>query len=602
MTAKVTASLTGVTKTYATGAGKYVRALADVTFALESKHRLTAVIGPDGSGKSTLLKLLCGLEVADVGSVATLEKTPDPDDPDLLMRIAFMPQQLGLYQELSCEENLLLIAQLRGLAEDEAKAKSDALLKLTGLGKFWARPAGKLSGGMKQKLALAGALLASPDLLLLDEPTVGVDPLSRRELWSVLRQRLAADEKMSVIFSTAYLEEAQEADYVLFLEDGKLVASGTPESLMQKAQGLAFALNLDGLGPEDAARLQRRMMTTVRAADAQSVWLDAVPREGRIDLLLVPGARPALPEGVDTARLGAREPRLEDSYALLTFSLSASGMEESLDKVQQARQDATTLSRAVVEAKKVRRVFGDFVAVDDTTFDVMPGEIFGILGPNGAGKTTTFRMLCSLLPMSGGEIKIAGYDLARAKAQARSVVGYVAQKFSLYGKLTVRENLRFFGRSFGLRGKGLEARIEELMHDFDLQNKADFAALSLSLGAQRDLSIACGLIHRPKIIFLDEATSGADLAARRALWRRIVALASQGAAVVVTTHFMEEAEYCDRFLIQDAGKIIALGTPDEIRQSASDETHASRGMSIETAFIRIVEKERRDIQTKGEGQ
>lgn len=371
---------------------------------------------------------------------------------------------------------------------------------------------------------------------------------------------------------------------------------------MQKAQGLTYALNLDGLSAQEAAQLQRRMMTSVRAADAQSVWLDAVPREGRIDLLLVPGTQPRLPENVAASGLVARDPRLEDSYALLTFSQSALEPESSEADETTTQNCGLMQTQAVVRAKEVRRVFGDFVAVDDTTFDVMPGEIFGILGPNGAGKTTTFRMLCSLLPMSGGEIEIAGFDLSRAKAQARSVVGYVAQKFSLYGKLTVRENLRFFGRSFGLKGKRLDARIETLMHEFDLTDKADFAALSLSLGAQRDLSIACGLIHRPKIIFLDEATSGADLAARRALWRRIVALAKQGAAVVVTTHFMEEAEYCDRFLIQDAGKIIALGTPDEIRQSASDETHASRGMSIETAFIRIVEKERRDMQTKGEGQ
>lgn len=254
--------------------------------------------------------------------------------------------------------------------------------------------------------------------------------------------------------------------------------------------------------------------------------------------------------------------------------------------------------KPLVIARGIRRVFGNFVAVDDTTFDVMPGEIFGILGPNGAGKTTTFRMLASLLPASDGEIEIAGANLKSSKSLARSLVGYVAQKFSLYAKLTVRENLRFFGRSFGLSGETLKARIDELLREFRLTEKADFPAGSLSLGAQKDLSIACGFIHNPKIIFLDEATSGADIAQRRALWRRIVRFAARGAAVVVTTHFMEEAEYCDRFLIQDAGKIIAIGTPAEIREAAFGNEKAE-GASIESAFIEIVERKRLEREKGG---
>ncbi|WP_368660971.1 ABC transporter ATP-binding protein [Sutterella sp.] len=258
---------------------------------------------------------------------------------------------------------------------------------------------------------------------------------------------------------------------------------------------------------------------------------------------------------------------------------------------------AAPSDRPIVSAHGIRRVFGNFVAVDDTTFDVKPGEIFGILGPNGAGKTTTFRMLCSLLPASAGRIEVAGYDLAHAKNDARGVVGYVAQKFSLYGRLSVAENLRFFGRSYGLRGEALGSRIDELLEEFSLEDKADFDAGSLSLGAQRDLSIACGLIHHPKILFLDEATSGADLSARRALWRRIVTLAETGAAVVVTTHFMEEAEYCDRFLIQDAGRIIAIGTPEEIRrQAAGNDVADPSSLSIESVFTRIVDAGRKASQ------
>lgn len=597
------ASLKDVRKFYRTSDGKTVEALKGITLEAAPEERLTALIGPDGAGKSTLLKLLCGLEAADAGMVRSLGSSPDPDDPELLKRIAYMPQSLGLYRELSCRENMDLQAELRGIPAAEAGEKIRELLVLTGLGPFMERPAGKLSGGMKQKLALAGALLASPDLLLLDEPTVGVDPLSRRELWNVLKERRKARD-MAVVFSTAYLEEAEAADNVILLEEGEIIARGSPQSLMEAARGRTFTYALDGLEPEESERIKRRFMLTASAADASSPWLDAVPREGRMDLLLIPGRTPELPDDIDRGRLSPRPPRLEDAYALLTFKdepgadSTLASMEARPMKVGGGTAHGKGTEKPLVIARGIRRVFGNFVAVDDTTFDVKPGEIFGILGPNGAGKTTTFRMLASLLPASDGEIEIAGANLKSSKSLARSLVGYVAQKFSLYAKLTVRENLRFFGRSFGLSGETLKARIDELLREFRLTEKADFPAGSLSLGAQKDLSIACGFIHNPKIIFLDEATSGADIAQRRALWRRIVRFAARGAAVVVTTHFMEEAEYCDRFLIQDAGKIIAIGTPAEIREAAFGNEKAE-GASIESAFIEIVERKRLEREKGG---
>lgn len=596
-------SLKDVRKFYRTSDGKTVEALKGITLEVAPEERLTALIGPDGAGKSTMLKLLCGLEAADAGMVRSLGSSPDPDDPELLKRIAYMPQSLGLYRELSCRENMDLQAELRGIPAAEAGEKIRELLVLTGLGPFMERPAGKLSGGMKQKLALAGALLASPDLLLLDEPTVGVDPLSRRELWNVLKERRKARD-MAVVFSTAYLEEAEAADNVILLEEGEIIARGSPQSLMKAARGRTFTYALDGLEPEESERIKRRFMLTASASDASSPWLDAVPREGRMDLLLIPGRTPELPYDIEPTRLSPRPPRLEDAYALLTFKdepgadSTPASVEACPMKAGGGTAHGKGAEKPLVIARGIRRVFGNFVAVDDTTFDVMPGEIFGILGPNGAGKTTTFRMLASLLPASDGEIEIAGANLKSAKSLARSLVGYVAQKFSLYAKLTVRENLRFFGRSFGLSGEALKARIEELLREFRLAEKADFPAGSLSLGAQKDLSIACGFIHNPKIIFLDEATSGADIAQRRALWRRIVRFAAKGAAVVVTTHFMEEAEYCDRFLIQDAGKIIAIGTPAEIREAAFGDEKAE-GASIESAFIEIVERKRLEREKGG---
>ncbi|KAB7651018.1 ABC transporter ATP-binding protein [Sutterella seckii] len=597
------ASLKDVRKFYRTSDGKTVEALKGITFEAAPEERLTALIGPDGAGKSTLLKLLCGLEAADAGMVRSLGSSPDPDDPELLKRIAYMPQSLGLYRELSCRENMELQAELRGIPAAEAGEKIRELLVLTGLGPFMERPAGKLSGGMKQKLALAAALLASPDLLLLDEPTVGVDPLSRRELWNVLKERRKARD-MAVVFSTAYLEEAEAADNVILLEEGEIIARGSPQSLMEAACGRTFTYALDGLEPEESERIKRRFMLTASASDASSPWLDAVPREGRMDLLLIPGRTPELPDDIDRGRLSPRPPRLKDAYALLTFKdepgadSTLASMEARPMKVGGGTAHGKGTEKPLVIARGIRRVFGNFVAVDDTTFDVKPGEIFGILGPNGAGKTTTFRMLASLLPASDGEIDIAGANLKSSKSLARSLVGYVAQKFSLYAKLSVRENLRFFGRSFGLSGEALKVRIDDLLREFRLAEKADFQAGSLSLGAQKDLSIACGFIHNPKIIFLDEATSGADIAQRRALWRRIVRFAARGAAVVVTTHFMEEAEYCDRFLIQDAGKIIAIGTPAEIREAAFGNEKAESA-SIESAFIEIVERKRLEREKGG---
>ncbi|MDO5532653.1 ATP-binding cassette domain-containing protein [Sutterella sp.] len=288
----VRARLEHVTKTYAGPGGRRIRALEDVSVEIPEGVRLTALIGPDGAGKSTLLKLLCGLEAPDLGRAEALGQTPDPDNPDLVQRVAFMPQQLGLYRELSCMENLMLSAELRGLEGEEASAKALELLELTGLGPFSARHAGNLSGGMKQKLALASALLASPDLLLLDEATVGVDPISRRELWGVLRNRLAAGT-MSCIFSTAYLEEAETAESVIFLEEGRLIASGTPQQLIESARGRTYALRLAGVEAARAEALKRRLMRAVRSADPASVWLDAVPREGRLDLLVAGDVDPA---------------------------------------------------------------------------------------------------------------------------------------------------------------------------------------------------------------------------------------------------------------------------------------------------------------------
>lgn len=499
-----------------------VRAVDGVTFAVPPEARLVALIGPDGAGKSTLMQMICGLVGQDSGSLSVLGRTPDPDDEDFVNAVGYMPQTLGLYKDLSVMENMKLFGALRGTKPPEdmtIEAYYASLIALTGLEGFEGRPAGKLSGGMKQKLALAVALVRAPALLLLDEPTVGVDPLSRRELWAVIR-RMVGQGGTTCFFSTAYLEEAESADWVLCMSEGRIIGSGTPAELLGRTKGRTYAL-------------LTFTIETVRADDAASSAAPDPDDPGRLDTGDVP-----------------------------------------------------------IRARDLSRTFGSFVAVADTTFDVKRGEIFGLLGPNGAGKTTTFRMLCGLLAPSGGEIEVVGWDLREAKAEVRAEIGYVAQKFSLYDKLTVEQNLRYFGRSYGFWGPRLTRRVAEAMRGYGLSAYRRMPAKSLPVGAKRDLSIACALLHHPKILFLDEATSGADLASRRAFWRSLTKLAAAGTTIVVTTHFMEEAEYCDRFLIQDAGRILALGSPGEVRAFAAKDAPGRTIRSIEGAFIAIVEAAR----------
>ena len=558
-----------------------VRALDGVTLELSAVDRLIALVGPDGAGKSTFLRTLCGLEVPDAGTVELLGQTPDPDDEDFIGSIAFMPQSLGLYRTLSCRENLEVFAGLRGVPGADVPERIAKLLKMTGLAGFEDRPAGKLSGGMKQKLALASALLRVPRVLILDEPTVGVDPLSRRALWVVVREMLSESD-MICLFSTAYLEEAETADRVLLFEEGRLAADDAPPTLMAAARGLVFQKSLGGMNERAAQTLCRRLMRETAIECPDSPLLDAVPRAGGAAVTLLPGVSP---QALGLNGLAPRRASLEDAYVLLTFPqtvMTAKAQKSAEAETAEKTEKPSAAARApfektraskhddvVIRASGISRRFGSFVAVADTPFTVRRGEIFGLLGPNGAGKTTTFRMLCGLLAPSAGEIEVAGSDLRTAKAAARARIGYVAQKFSLYGRLTVEQNLRYFGRSYGLHGRELERRIEETAEDFGLARRMKSAAAALPFGARRDLSMACGLIHHPDILFLDEATSGADLASRRAFWRRIADLADAGTTVVVTTHFLEEAEYCDRFLIQDAGKVLVLGTPREVKAAGA---------------------------------
>ncbi|MBN8631387.1 MAG: ABC transporter ATP-binding protein [Rhodobacterales bacterium] len=544
---------------------------------------LTALVGPDGAGKTTLMRMIAGLLPPNAGTLEVLGIDVAKDPQRAQDRISYMPQRFGLYEDLSVQENLDLYADLHGVPQSERRERFGRMLEMTDMARFTGRPAGKLSGGMKQKLGLACTLVRSPDLLLLDEPSVGVDPLSRRDLWKIVLQ-LVEDEGLSVLVSTAYMDEAERCAKVFVMNGGRVLAAGPPDVLQHRADGLTYVVTPPVGQP--ARKLQSRLI------DAPELVVDAVPQGGDVRFI----RQEAVAEGALAPLLGGAQPHprpaeLEDAFMMLLRQQDGVAAAVAIPETG----PSTTASKAsgpIIVVRDLVRKFGDFTAVASTSFEVARGEIFGLLGPNGAGKTTTFRMLCGLLPATSGHLEVAGRNLRTARAQAREKIGYVAQKFALYGNLTVRDNLSFFGGAYGLSGRALRARIDEVLVQFDLDPAAQSGLLPA--GFKQRLAMATGLLHRPEILFLDEPTSGIDPLARRAFWRTITALAEGGVTIVVTTHFMEEAEYCDRIAIQDAGQMLAMGTPREVRAQAG----ADAGRDMNSAFIGIVEAARAGRERK----
>ena len=588
----------GLTRRFTGPDGRPRVALDRVSLSV-TRGQLTALVGPDGAGKTTLMRLMAGLLAPDEGTLHVLGLDVTRNAQTVQDRISYMPQRFGLYEDLSVQENLDLYADLHGVPQAVRRERFARLMAMTDLARFTARPAGKLSGGMKQKLGLACTLVRSPELLLLDEPSVGVDPLSRRDLWEILLQ-LVRDEQLSVVVSTAYMDEAERCAHVHVMNAGHVLANGTPQALAQRAQGLTFVATPPG---GMAAR-----MLQARLLDAASAVVDAVPRGGQVRFIRRPDVdEAALRPLLENVEVHPRPAELEDAFMLMLrqHAEAAGGQSSSkeppaagADRTLQGRRNNEPTAPAAVEAhaepvivvRDLVRRFGDFTAVASTSFEVRRGEIFGLLGPNGAGKTTTFRMLCGLLPATSGSLQVAGANLRVAPARARARIGYVAQKFSLYATLTVRENLAFYGAAYGLHGRQLAERMQAMLQRFDLDPEAESGLLPA--GYRQRLAMAAGLIHAPDILFLDEPTSGIDPLARRAFWRTITALSAQGVTIVITTHFMEEAEYCDRIAIQDAGRMLALGTPHEVRELAG-----GAGSDMNEAFIAIVEQGRREAVT-----
>ena len=570
--------LATVSKRFQSGKQKSVTALHEVDLVIGA-GKVTGLIGPDAAGKTTLMRLAAGLLVPDQGRVTVLGLDSVRESLQVQASVGYMPQRFGLYEDLSVQENLDLYADLQAVEEAARPARYRELMHMTGLAPFTRRLAGRLSGGMKQKLGLACALLRPPRLLLLDEPTVGVDPVSRRELWAIV-YRQVEQLGMSVLLSTAYLDEADRCDEVIMLHNGRLLGQGTPRSFSLPMRGRVFYVEGAGLNKR---QLQARL-------HGMPGVVDSIISGERVRCITTDDTSPErlvrVFDEADGVRFTPAEPVFEDAFmARLLGSDNGTREAQPLRAAQEAH--ATRAQATVIEVSQLKKRFGNFYAVKGVSFNVTQGEIFGLLGANGAGKSTTFRMLCGLLPLTEGEVRVAGLDLRRAAARARGRLGYMAQRFSLYANLTVGQNLRFFASAYGLRRHEREQRIDWALQTFELAAYADADSGTLPLGYKQRLAMAAALLHRPDILFLDEPTSGVDPLARREFWRRINGLAEQGVTILVTTHFMDEANYCDRLVIMADGEVLAAGTPAQLK--AAYQSPSLPEPTMEDAFIGLIE-------------
>lgn len=580
-------AIADVVKRFASG-GRAVTAIDGLSVQIRG-GQITGLVGPDGAGKTTLMRLITGLLRPDAGSLTVLGLDSLRQAQAIQANVGYMPQRFGLYEDLSVAENLDLYADLQGVSRSERKDRFAQLLRFTGLGPFGRRQAGRLSGGMKQKLGLACTLIGRPKLLLLDEPSVGVDPVSRRELWAIVGSLV--EEGISVLWSTAYLDEAERCEEVILMSEGRLLDAGRPATFSERLRERTFAFPL---GDADKR-------TVLGCAAGQASVLDAAIKGGDVHLLLAEPLAAAGRAGLERA-IGLNDGSLrpvaaafEDAFIALLKEKQAAADSPTAAPAATAERAAPPSSAVppaadgspVIRVENLVRRFGDFRAVDGIDFQVRQGEIFGLLGPNGAGKSTTFKMLCGLLPPTDGKALVLEIDLRHAAAKARARIGYMAQKFSLYGNLTVAQNFRFFANTYGLTGRARDRAIAREMEEFGLSPFAAANSADLPLGYKQRLALACAIMHAPGVLFLDEPTSGVDPLVRREFWRRINAMAAAGVTVMVTTHFMEEAEYCNRVGIIYRGRLIAIGAPDRLktehRQAGEPEP------TLEDVFIRLIE-------------
>ncbi|MBE3574216.1 MAG: ABC transporter ATP-binding protein [Firmicutes bacterium] len=599
-------------------------AIRDVTVRMR-RGSILGLVGPDGAGKTSLLRALCALLPPAAGSGTVLGLDLARQREQIRRRVGYIPQHFSLYGDLSVEQNLRFFARIFGLDAGESEARSRWLLRFAGLEPFRAREVQWLSGGMKQKLSLACGLIHRPELLILDEPTNGVDPVARVELWQLLQE--VCRQGTAVVVSTPYLDECAYMNEVGVLVQGRLLAQGTPEQLVALACGLAWA----ELGVADA-RGRVEVLQYLRGLPGVR---RAVARGERVIVALDPAVafagqatgegRPA--GGMDVGRNGAavpvaaaawlvrqlraagmaalgqpipHPPDMDDAFWWLGAQALAAdnpGPGRSSSPFTVPAEDGGPARRAgssrpgpgpgpepgqqpgrtragsgaepvvAVEVQGLTKHFGTFQALAGVDLQIRQGQIFGLLGPNGAGKTTLIRILCGLMAPTAGQVRVLGREMPRQAYEVRPRIGYMSQRFSLYQDVSVRENLRFYGRVYGMAGDALVQAVDQALADFGLEAVQDRPVAEIGAGRRQRLGFACATLHRPQLLFLDEPTSGADPAARARFWEFLYELAARGTTIVVTTHYMDEAEHCDRLALMSCGRLVAVGTPADLKKA-----------------------------------
>jgi ABC-type multidrug transport system ATPase subunit len=557
--------------------------------------QIYGLIGADGAGKSSLMKVVAGVLSHEEGKVEVLGRLIDSERQAEKVKsaIGFMPQGLGLnlYPTLSIEENIDFFARLRMVPPELLRERKERLLEVTRLSAFRARPAGQLSGGMKQKLGLICTLIHAPRLIILDEPTTGVDPVSRRDFWLILAQ-LIHTEQITALISTAYLDEASRFDHVALMHEGQIILEGPPDLLIDRAdativqcpaEGAALTALTHRLPP---ARSHPRPGAAVRAPAGRA------QAQAQVQATLVAAGLPKVESPIVT------RPHLEDLFIarLWTDAIAARSYLPTATSASHTVHDATTNPVAgsagrekeatagggtgritdgdtgwAIDAQALTRDFDQFRAVDGVSFQVGYGDIFGLLGANGAGKTTAIKMLTGILPPSAGLGRVAGSDMRHARQSIKERIGYMSQAFSLYTDLTVEENLMLFAGVYGLPRKVARERTRWAIELGELQGYEQVAAISLPMGLRQRLALGCALVHRPRVLFLDEPTSGVDPIGRKHFWSILRKLAREdGVAILLTTHYMAEAELCDRVAMMYAGRVVADAPPAQLKQDLLD--------------------------------
>jgi ABC-2 type transport system ATP-binding protein len=552
-----------------------VVALDQVSFEV-LPGEIFGVVGADGSGKTTLLQLLAAILDPTAGSCQVLGFDTVRQAGAVTARIGYMSQGFTLYERLTVEENLGFAAAVRSVEPGLFHARRERLLKMAGLERFTDRRADRLSGGMKKKLALCTNLIHEPRVLLLDEPSLGVDPLSRRELWTLLQD--FRRQGATIVIATSYMDEADRCDRLIFLHEGRALTLGCPGELKRQVAGTVFEIDTT-----DPVRVEQRL-----AADKRVRGFARLP--GKVRFQLAAGASPAPLAAVPGAR--GVPPRLEDIFAAV-----APADRERADRA------VTTVTAALsaapepapiapptttVHARGVTCRFGDFTAVNDVSLDLKAGEVFGFLGPNGAGKTTLIRILCGLQSFQAGEVAVAGLRVPQAAKALRRRIGYMSQRFSLYPDLTVMENLEFFAGVYELAAAARTGALAWAVETAGLHGLGRRKVSEISGAVRQRLALACSVMHRPRVLFLDEPTSGVDPLSRHRFWRLVHDLAAQGITAFVTTHYLEEAAYCHRLGLMFQGRLIGIGPLAELRARES----LSETSSVEDLFLRIIERAR----------